>query len=224
MELMDAMRTCRAIRRFRPDPVPHEVLLECLEAATYAPSGTNEQAWRFCVLESPEARALLGPAYRLGWERTATIYGIERPAPDDPSRRARMTRSIYELVDDFEAVPVYVLFCTLQHEGWPPLLTGASIYPALQNFLLAARERGLGGVMTTWFSECEVELRALVGIPDEFVIAALIPVGYPKGHHGQVRRAPVAQVVSWDHWAIHDHASSAPSVRGSDLGKDVKSP
>jgi nitroreductase len=200
MELMDAMRTCRAVRRFRPDPVPRAVLLECLEAATFAPSGTNEQAWRFCVLESPEVRALLGPAYRRGWERTAAVYGITRPEASATGRRARMTRSIYELVDHFEEVPVYVLFCTVQHENWPELLTGASIYPAMQNFLLAARERGLGGVMTTWFSECEPELRALVGIPAPSVMAALIPLGYPRGGHGPVRRAPVADVVCWDRW------------------------
>jgi nitroreductase len=200
LDLATIMRTARAVRRFRPDPVPPGLLLECLEAATWAPSGSNEQAWRFCVLRSPEVRALLGPAYRRGWARTAAVYGIERPAADDDSRRARMLRSIFDLVEHFEDVPVYVLFCAVQHAGFPPLFTGASIYPALQNFLLAARQRGLGGVITTWFTECEAELRQLVGVPDGWVLAALVPVGFPLGRPGPVRRTPVERVVCWDRW------------------------
>jgi len=101
VDLMEAMGTCRAIRRFRSDPVPTEVLTDCLRAATYAPSGSNEQAWKFCVLRSAEARDLLGPAYRRGWQATAAIYGIERPAANDTSRRARSTRAIFEFVDNF---------------------------------------------------------------------------------------------------------------------------
>jgi nitroreductase len=195
------MSTCRAIRRFRNDPVPDDVLIECLRAATYAPSGSNEQAWKFCVLRSNEVRDLLGPAYRKGWQETAAIYGIERPAPDDTSRRARSTRAIFEFVDNFEQIPLYVLFCARHHPNQPEIFVGASIYPAMQNFLLAARERGLGGVITTWFRGCEAELRTLVGIPDGWAIGALVPVGYPRGRHGPVRRGDLERVVCWDHWA-----------------------
>ena len=200
MELIEAMKTCRAIRRFRPDPVPTELIIECLRAATYAPSGSNEQAWKFCVLQSQAARELLGPAYRQGWHNTAAIYGIERPAVADSSRRARSTRAIFEFVDNFEQIPLYVLFCARHYPDQPEIFVGASIYPAMQNFLLSARERGLGGVITTWFRECEEDLRALVGIPDGWEIAALVPVGYPKGSHGTVRRGAVEDVVCWDHW------------------------
>ena len=200
MELIDAMRTCRAIRRFRPDPVPPDLLRECLQAATYAPSGSNEQAWRFCVLQSEAARALLGPAYRRGWNQTAALYDIERPDTNDTSRRARATRAIFEFVDTFEEIPLYVLFCARRHPGQPELFVGASIYPAMQNFLLAARERGLGGVITTWFRECEAELRLLVGIPDGWEIASLVPIGYPRGRHGPLKRAPIEDVTCWDDW------------------------
>jgi len=201
VELIEAMKTCRAIRRFRTDPVPAEVVIECLRAATYAPSGSNEQAWRFCVLQSKEARDILGPAYRKGWQNTASVYGIERPASTDSSRRARSTRAIFEFVDNFEQIPLYVLFCARRHPNQPEIFVGASIYPAMQNFLLAARERGLGGVITTWFRECESDLRALVGIPDSWEIAALVPVGYPRGSHGTVKRGAVEDVVCWDRWA-----------------------
>ena len=200
VELIEAMSTCRAIRRFRAEPVAEDVLTECLRAATYAPSGSNEQAWKFCVLRSAEARDLLGPAYRRGWQATAAIYGIERPAATDTSRRARSTRAIFEFVDNFEQIPVYVLFCARHHPNQPEIFVGASIYPAMQNFLLAARERGLGGVITTWFRECEAELRTLVGIPDGWEIAALVPVGYPRGRHGPVRRGAIENVVCWDQW------------------------
>jgi nitroreductase len=209
-DLATVMRTARAVRRFRPDPVPPALLLECLEAATWAPSGSNEQAWRFCVLGSPEVRALLGPAYRRGWARTAAVYGIDRPVDGDDSRRARMLRTIFDLVDHFEDVPAYVLFCAVQHDGFPPLFTGASIYPALQNFLLAARARGLGGVITTWFTECETALRALVGVPDGWVLAALVPIGFPEGRPGRVRRAAVERVVCWDRWERTGAAPAAP--------------
>ena len=201
MDLMEAMGTCRAIRRFRSDPVPTEVLTDCLRAATYAPSGSNEQAWKFCVLRSTEARELLGPAYRRGWHNTAALYGTQRPEPSDQSRRSRFARTMFEFVDNFEQIPLYVLFCARQHPNQPELFVGASIYPAMQNFLLAARERGLGGVITTWFTECEAELRALVGIPDGWKIAALVPVGYPRGSHGPVKRGPLEDVVCWDEWA-----------------------
>ena len=143
-ELWETMRTARTVRRFRDTPVSDDVLARCLEAATWAPNGSNEQAWRFVVLRSPEVRALFGPAYRDGLAHIVDLYGMARPAADDDSRRARMTRSMFHLVDHVDEVPVFVLFCTRPTPGFPELLVGASIYPALQNFLLAARAHGLG--------------------------------------------------------------------------------
>lgn len=199
-DLYETMRTARAIRRFRPDPVPDEVLLECLEAATWAPSGSNRQGWRFIVLRSPEARALLGPAYRRGWNDKAGPAGMPAPAADDSSSRAKATRAMQHFVDHFEEIPAYVLFCVHDKGRRPHITDGGSIYPAMQNFLLAARAHGLGAVVTMWFSYCERELRELVGIPDNFILAALLPVGYPQGSHGPVRRRPVAEVAFRDRW------------------------
>jgi nitroreductase len=200
MDLHEAMRTNRAIRRYRPEPVPDDVLLRCLEAATWAPSGSNRQAWRFCVLRSPEVRAVLGPAYRRGWEEMSQGYGVTQIDPADDSPRARMGRTLWHFVEHFEEVPAYVLFC-VEDRGRPVALAdGASIYPAVQNFMLAARAEGLGTVMTSWFQYCEAELREVVGVPDGWLLAGLLPVGWPVGRHGPVRRRPVTELAYADRW------------------------
>jgi nitroreductase len=202
IELFEAMRTARSLRRFRPEPVPDEVLARCLQAATWAPSGSNAQNWRFIVLRSPEARAILGPAFRAGWEWVCTkIYGYEpRPADDDTSHQARMTRTMLHLVDNFEHVPVYVLFCHKLTGFVDEFLEAGSIFPAMQNFLLAARAHGLGTVPSTWFTFAEDKLRDYVGIPEGWRIAALVAVGWPEGNHGPVRRRPLHKVTALDTW------------------------
>src|SRR5687767_9549641 len=159
------MRTARAIRRYRPDPVPDEVLARCIEAATWAPSGSNRQPWRFVVLTSPQARAAIAPGFRAGWEAKARMEGFTPPADDDDSNRARFTRSMVHFIEHIEEAPVFVLFCHQRRPGRRPHLTdGASIYPALQNFLLAARAHGLGAVVTGWFLLAEREIREVVGV------------------------------------------------------------
>lgn len=217
-DVWEVMRTARAIRRFRDEPIDDSVLARCLEAATWAPSGSNEQAWRFVVLRSPESKAIVGPAYRSGWDSTAAVYGIERPAADDTSRRARMTRAMLHLVDHTEEVPAFVLFCTRPTPGFPELLVGSSIYPALQNFLLAVRASGLGAVVSSWFTHADAELRAHLGMPDDWTMAALVAVGWPLGKHGPVRRKPVATVTALDHWDapfVDPASESAPPAARS---------
>jgi nitroreductase len=202
MDVFEVMSTARAIRRFKPDPVPDEVLRRCLEAATWSPSGGNSQPWRFVVLRSPEARTLLGETYRRAWDENKGNYGVSGDeGPDDTSPRARMARSMLHFVNRFEEIPLYVLFC-LKRRGirQPALAEGGSIYPAMQNFALAARAEGLGTVVTTFFLGAETELRELVGIPDDWHLAGLLPLGYPVGHHGPLRRRPVEDVTYVDHW------------------------
>jgi nitroreductase len=200
VELSEAMSTCRAIRRYSDEPVSDEVLLECLRLAMYAPSGSNQQKYRFCILRAPHVRELLGKTYRQGWSDYAEQMSLERPADDDISKRGRFIRSMFELVENFDRVPAYVLFCALRTPFMEELYTGASIYPTMQNFILAARERGIGTVVTTWYRLCEDELRALVGVPEGWVIAALLPGGHPKGHFGPLKRRPAEQMVCLDQW------------------------
>jgi nitroreductase len=204
VDLLEGIATTRAIRRYRDEPVPEEVLAQILFAATRAPSGSNRQPFRFVVLtdgpNAAKAKALIGEGARRGWagKRDLDKYDEGSGARDD-SPKARMARAMQEYVDNFERVPVLILPCLVRYRE-PNPYEGASVYPACQNLLLAARALGYGGVLTGWQALVEPELRALLGIPDEVFVAATITLGKPKGGHGPVRRRPISDVVFADAW------------------------
>ncbi len=199
-DVWEAMSTARTIRRFTDEPVDDATLARCLQAATWAPSGANAQAWRFIVLRSPEQRAVVAKAAARALEVIEPVYGMSRPAADDNSRRARDNRATYEL-HDRAAEFTSVLFTQKRFPTASELLLGGSIFPAMQNFLLAARALGLGACLTSWGSYGgEQLLREAVGVPEDWMIGGHIVVGWPKGKHGPVRRRPVAEVVNFDHW------------------------
>ncbi|HNM83448.1 MAG TPA: nitroreductase family protein [Mycobacterium sp.] len=194
------MSTARSIRRFTDEPVPDAVLARCLQAATWAPSGANAQGWRFVVLRSPEQRAAVAAAAARVLEVIEPVYGMTRPAADDDSRQARNNRATYELHDRAGEF-ISVLFAQKYFPTASELLLGGSIFPAMQNFLLAARAQGLGACMTGWASYGgEQVLRDAVGVPDGWLLAGHIVVGWPRGRHGPLRRRPLAQAVNLDHW------------------------
>jgi nitroreductase len=199
-DIWDVLSTARTIRRFTDEPVADAVLARCLEAATWAPSGANAQGWRFTVLRSPEQRAVVARAAAQALEVIEPVYGMSRPADDDTSRRARTNRATYELHDragEFTSV----LFTQQKYPTASELLLGGSIFPAMQNFLLAARALGLGACLTSWASYGgEQLLREAVGVPDDWMLAGHVVVGWPRGHHGPVRRRPLADVVFLDRW------------------------
>jgi nitroreductase len=204
MDLLDGIATTRAIRRYRPDPVPEGDLATILWHATRAPSGSNRQPARFLVLRdgpaATEAKRLLGEAYRAAWGEKRSAHGFDRGSGADPaSPKARAARAMQAYVDRFEQTPVVVLACI---ERWrkPHISEGGSVYPACQNLLLAARALGYGGVLSMWHGFVEDDLRRVLRIPDEVVIAATITLGVPEGRHGPVRRLPLAQVVFDDTW------------------------
>jgi nitroreductase len=194
------MSTTRTIRRFTDQPVDDATLARCLQAATWAPSGANAQSWRFVVLRSPELRAVVAAAAAQALEVIEPVYGMTRPTDGDDSRRARTNRATYELhdrADEFTSV----LFAQKRFPTASELLLGGSIFPAMQNFLLAARALGLGACLTSWASYGGEELlRDAVGVPDDWMLAGHIVVGWPRGNHGPVRRRPLAEVVALDHW------------------------
>jgi nitroreductase len=198
--IWEVLSTARTIRRFTDEPVDDAVLARCLEAATWAPSGANAQGWRFTVLRSPEQRAVVAKAAAQALEVIEPVYGMSRPADDDTSRRARTNRATYELHDragEFTSV----LFTQQKYPTASELLLGGSIFPAMQNFLLAARALGLGACLTSWASYGgEPLLREAVGVPDDWMLAGHVVVGWPRGHHGPVRRRPLADVVFLDRW------------------------
>ncbi|MBV8236912.1 MAG: nitroreductase family protein [Acidimicrobiia bacterium] len=199
--LLEGLTTTRAIRRFRPDPIPDTELAAILFAASRAPSGSNRQPFRFLVLRdgprAAKAKRLLGRSFRDAWasKRAADGYG----GGDPHTPKARLERAMQHFVDHFEDVPVVVLACLARYRP-PNPYEGNSVYPACQNLLLAARARGLGGVMTMWHAPVEPDLRRLLSIPDEVAISATIPLGYPQGSHGPVRRRPLGELVFDDAW------------------------
>jgi len=201
-DVWDVMSTARTIRRFTDEPVDDETLERCLQAATWAPSGANAQAWRFVVLRSPELRAVVAKAAAHALQVIEPVYGMTRPAEDDDSRRARTYRATYEL-HDRAGERTSVLFAQQRFDTASELLLGGSIYPAMQNFLLAARAEGLGACLTSWASYGgEALLREAVGVPDDWMLAGHAVVGWPRGRHGPLRRRPVSDVVFLDRWDV----------------------
>lgn len=202
-DLWDVMRTASAVRRYRAEPVADEVLERCLLAATWAPSGGNQQPWRFVVVRSPAARAVITDGAARTWEAMAEFYNLSVPGTETDDAKSRTLRSMAEHMRVGGAAPVIVLFCVQPQRGASDLQQGGSIFPAMQNFLLAARAQGLGAAITLWHMSCDDALRALIGIPDDWVISALVTAGWPEGRHRMVRRKPLAEVAVVDHWDRH---------------------
>ncbi|GAB3221990.1 nitroreductase family protein [Mycolicibacterium hippocampi] len=199
-DVWETMSTARTIRRFTDEPVDDASLRRCLEAATWAPSGANAQSWRFVVLRSAEQRAVVARAAAHALQVIEPVYGMSRPAADDHSPQARNNRATYEL-HDRAAEFTSVLFTQKRFPTASELLLGGSIFPAMQNFLLAARAQGLGACLTSWASyDGERVLREAVGVPDDWMLAGHIVVGWPRGHHGPLRRRPLAAAVNLDRW------------------------
>jgi nitroreductase len=194
--LLEGLATTRAIRRYHDEPVPDAVLASILWHAGRAPSGSNRQPFRFLVLRDGEraeqAKAILGEAFRLGWsaKRESDRYGP-----------TRFTASMDEYVSRFERVPVVILVC-LERYRRPSPYEGASVYPACQNLLLAARALGYGGALTMWHLAVEDELRSLLDIPDNVALSACITLGRPVGRHGHVRRRPIRELTHDGGWGV----------------------
>jgi len=204
-DVWEVLSTARSIRRFTDEPVDDQTLDRCLEAATWAPNGANAQLWRFIVVDAPEQRAAVAKAAHMALGTIESIYGMSRPAEDDQSRAARNNRATYELHDRAGEL-TSVLFTAFKNEFASEYLQAGSIYPAMENFYLAARAHGLGACFTSWASYTgEPVLRESVGIPNEWFLAGHIVVGWPRGRHGPVRRRPIADVVFRNRWDI-EHA------------------
>jgi nitroreductase len=204
ISLLEGIATTRAIRRYTAEPIPDDDLATILFAASRAPSGSNRQPFRFLVLrdgpKAIEAKRLLGNAFRAGWTAKVASDGYEGGSGrEESSPKARMARSMQHYVDHFEEIPVVVLACLIRYRD-VHYTEGASVYPACQNLLLAARALGYGGALTGWHAFVEAELRALLGIPQGTALSATITLGRPQGHHGPVRRRPLRELVYDDEW------------------------
>lgn len=194
LSLYEGLLTTRSIRRYLPDEIPTADLNALLFAATRGPSGHNTQPFRFLVLrrtpEADEARRLLGRGFVEAWQPNR-----EEPADDDSSRRARMARTMNNFVDTIAEAPVIVLACFDHGRARDDITAGASVYPACQNLLLAARAKGYGGVITQWHRPVAAELCETLDLPANTSVVATIPLGKPQGNHGAVRRLPLRDLV-----------------------------
>ncbi len=210
-DVYEAMRTLRAVRRLKPDPVPDAVLRRVLEAATYAPTGGNAQPWRVLVVRDAEKKRRLGTWYAESWQAYASHH--RRLLADAPeslvARSERMLAAGDHLAAHFGATPVVAVFCfnpthmaiTDAALERPSVVGGASIYPAVENLLLACRAEGLGCVLTTLLCGHEPQVRELLGIPDPWYTAAAVPIGYPlRRGHGSLSRRPLEKMAFADAW------------------------
>lgn len=213
ISLLEGLATTRAIRRYTNEEIPVDDLNSILWHASRAPSGSNRQGFRFLVLRDGDrarrAKRILGEAFRAGWNAKSSTDGYTSGSGrDENSAKSRQARAMQHFVDHFEDVPVVVLVCLVRHRE-PDPYEGASVYPACQNLLLAARALGYGGVLTMWHHAVEPQLREILGIPSDVAVSACITLGRPAGSHGPVRRRPIDELVFDDAWGeaaswVHD--------------------
>ena len=199
-DLFQIIRTARSMRRLKPDPVPNELIRKILEAGVCAPSGGNMQRWRFLVVRDPQIKLTVGAYYKGAWdEQVAPRYRAGEPAPGMSGERfLRLLDAAEYLAAHIHEAPVWIVPCL---EGDTPTRTsGSSIYPAVQNMLLAARALGLGATLTTLYLSFEKEAEAALGLPPGVHSYALLPIGYPMGRFGPVRRVALSDVVYEDRW------------------------
>jgi nitroreductase len=188
VDLYEAMRCAPTTRRFASEAVPPAVLHRVLENARFAPSGGNRQGWRVIAVQDAETRQALRDLYQPHWRAYMELTGgaamLAAPADFEP-RRVRMVRRADEFADRLHEVPLHLVVCAALGElaivdaglDRPSIVGGASIYPFVQNVLLGLRAEGLGAALTTLLAPAEPDVRQLLAIPDDVVLAAYVLVG-----------------------------------------------
>jgi nitroreductase len=196
-DLFEIMSSTRSMRRLKPDQIPDGLLRQVLEAGTFAANGGNMQTWRFLLIRDPIVKAAAGAWYRKAWQEiVGPRYRTAAPAPGQSSEQfARMLTAAQHLADHIHEAPVWIVPCAPGTRN-----TGSSIFPAVQNILLACRALGLGCTLTTLHLNFEKEVEAALSLPEDVHSYAILPIGYPMGKFGPVRRAPLENVVYQDRW------------------------
>jgi nitroreductase len=199
-DLFEVIRTTRSMRRLKPDPVPNELIRKVLDAGVCAPSGGNMQRWRFLVVRDAGIKRTVGTYYKRAWdEQVAPRYRSGEPAPGMSREQfLRLLDAAEYLATYIHEAPVWIVPCL--EGGTATRTSGSSIYPAVQNMLLAARALGLGATLTTLHLQFEEEVEAALGLPPGAHSYALLPIGYPMGRFGPVRRVPLAEVAFENRW------------------------
>lgn len=196
MDVFEAINTTRAMRRLKPDPVDDELIWKVLEAAIRAPSGGNRQPWSFMVVRDDETKRKIGEWYLEAWNAT---YGRAKDTVTADAQGARMYSSADHLAQHLADVPVFIIG-VVRTVSAGTSSSGSYIYPAIQNLMLAARALGLGTTLTTLHRAHEADVKELLGVPEGWETACLIPMGWPKGKFGMGARRPVEEVTHWEKW------------------------
>jgi nitroreductase len=205
--LFEILYSTRAMRRLKPDPIPEATLKKIVDAGIRAPSGGNVQEWAFLLVRDPALKTFIRDHYWQTWQRIGSQAAFS--LDDLPPAQRRMLHAATVLADHLNEAPVLLLACA--HKEYTPiaqmqvpranlLAVHGSIFPAVQNILLACRALGIGATLTTIHSFFEKALKEKLGVPDKMEIAAMIPMGYPRGKFGPVSRNPVEEVMHWDRW------------------------
>jgi len=196
--LFEAIRTARAIRRLRPDPVPPALIRKVCEAGTFAPSGGNRQPWSFVAVTEPERRAWIAQRYRTAFHRYAELAAEAAKAPDYPDAKRRNVRAATYLADHLHETPVLLFVAGWKRRGEPQ---HQALFPCIQNVLLACRAVGLGASLTTLHVMFHAEIDAYLGLPPEQPSCAMLPIGWPLGKYGRPPRRPVDECLYWERFA-----------------------
>ena len=201
-ELFHIMRTTRAMRRLKPDPVPDELIQRILQAGQWAANGGANQRWRFLVVKDRSIKEQVQKWYQKAFDEVVgpRYRGSEPPPGSSPGRYRRQHDAVEYLTEHYHEAPVWIVACQDDGEETPTRSAGASIYPAVQNMLLAARALGLGSTLTSRHLRHEKEVEEILGLPPGVHSYAILPIGYPMGNFGPVRRGPLADVVYLDKW------------------------
>ena len=199
-DLFEIMETTRAMRRLKPDPVPDELIARILQAGTCAPNGGNIQKWRFLVIKDRKIKEAVQVWYKKAFDEwIGPRYVNSEPPPGvDKAKYLRQHSAVEYLTDHFADAPVWIVACVVDPK--PDRSTGSHIYPAVQNMLLTARALGLGCTLTTRHLFFEKETEKALGLPDGVHSYAILPIGYPMGKFGPVKRGPLKNIVFQDRW------------------------
>jgi len=200
--LFETMQTMRAMRRLKPDPVPDELIRKILQAGACAPNGGNTQRWRFLVLKDPKIKKAVQVLYKRAFDEVVGPRYLQSAPPPGVTKEKyhRQHGAVEYLTEHFHEAPVWIVACLDEGTAPSQRWSGASIYPAVQNMLLAARALGLGATLTTRHLLHEKDAEAALGLPPGVHSYAIIPIGYPMGTFGPVGRGPLSEIVYQDRW------------------------
>jgi nitroreductase len=204
MDVIEAIKTTGACRHFKPDPVPDDVLERLFDAARHGPQGGNRQPVRYVVVRDPQLKHSLAEWYLQFWEGL-----LQRAARGEYRASSRMLSGASHMAEHFAEIPVLVVVCAVFGDltrtdadlDRPGVVGGASIYPSVQNLMLAARNEGLGTTLTTILCAFEPQVKELLGIPADLITCATIALGYPERPlPKKLSRAPVSTLVFSDRY------------------------